>query len=231
MERVQAVGVLIAPLGFLVAAAVAATAGGVRPTSAIRSVRLGSWIGLVVAIASCVAVAVGGATRSPLVGAEGLGLAVRLDPLSVVILTMISVLAVVILRFSVSYLDGDPRQGLFLARLARTIAAVQVLVLSSNLATLVVAWVLTSLALHQLLVFHPERPRAVLAARKKFVAARLGDVLLVIGAVVLYRSTGTGDLDAIFDAATAGAIESLPLAVAAGCLGAAAKRKSAVFPT
>lgn len=231
MERVQAVGVLVAPLGFLVAAAVAARADGVRPTAAIRSVRLASLIGLCVAIASCVAVAVGGTTRSALVGAEGLGLAVRLDPLSVLILTMISVLAVVILRFSVSYLDGDPRQGLFLSRLARTIAAVQVLVLSANLATLVVAWVLTSLALHQLLVFHPERPRAVLAARKKFVAARLGDLLLVVAAVVLYRSTGTGDLDAIFDAATAGAIGALPLAVAAGCLVTAAMLKSAMFPT
>jgi NAD(P)H-quinone oxidoreductase subunit 5 len=223
--------VLIAPLGFLVAAAVAATAKGVRPAGAIRSVRLASWVGLVVAAASCVAVAAGGAVRTPLLGAEGLGLAVRLDPLSVVIFTMISVLAVVILRFSVSYLDGDARQGLFLSRLARTIAAVQVLVLSANLATLVVAWVLTSLALHQLLVFHPERPRAVLAARKKFVAARLGDLLLVIAAVMLYRSVGTGDLDAIFDAATAGSIASLPLAVAAGCLVSAAMLKSAMFPT
>lgn len=231
MERVHAVGVLIAPLGFLVAAAVATTAKGVRPTGAIRSVRLGSWIGLAVAVTSCIAVATGGAVRTPLLGAEGLGLSVRLDPLSVVIFTMISVLAVVILRFSVSYLDGDARQGLFLSRLARTIAAVQVLVLSANLAMLVVAWVLTSLALHQLLVFHPERPRAVLAARKKFVAARLGDLLLVIAAAVLYRSVGTGQLDAIFDEATAGSVASLPLAVAAGCLVAAAMLKSAMFPT
>jgi NAD(P)H-quinone oxidoreductase subunit 5 len=169
-----------------------------------------------VAVASCVAVATGGAATTPLLGAEGLGLAVRIDPLSVLILTMISVLAVVILRFSVSYLDGDPRQ---------------VLVLSANLATLVVAWILTSLALHQLLVFHPERPRAVLAARKKFVAARLGDVLLVIAAIVLYRSTGTGVLEEIFDAATAGSIPSATLAVAAGCLVSAAMLKSAMFPT
>ena len=231
MERVQAVGVLIAPLGFLVAAVVASASKGVRPAGAIRSVRLASWVGLVVAVASCIAVAASGTVRTPLLGAEGLGLAVRLDPLSVVIFTMISVLAVVILRFSVSYLDGDARQGLFLSRLARTIAAVQVLVLSANLATLVVAWVLTSLALHQLLVFHPERPRAVLAARKKFVAARLGDLLLVIAAVVLYRSVGTGELDAIFAAATAGSIASLPLAVAAGCLVSAAMLKSAMFPT
>lgn len=231
MESALVLGVLVAPVAHLVAAGIAGTTHGIRPQRAIRATRLAAVIGLAAAIVASVAVAVAGTLQSPLLGAAGLGLAVQLTPLSVLVLTMISVLAVVILHYSVSYLDGQQRQGLFLSRLARTIAAVLVLVLSANLATLVVAWVLTSLALHQLLVFHPERPRAILAARKKFVAARVGDLLLLVAAIVLYRSTGTGDLPTVLDAAGAGAIDRAPLAVAAACLVSAAMLKSAMFPT
>lgn len=223
--------VLVAPVGFLVAAAVAGAAPRSSQRRAVVAVRIAAVLGLLVAGGAAVSVALRGSTWSPLLGVEGLGLAVRLDPLAVLILAMIAVLATVILQFSVSYLDGDPRRGSFMSRLACTIAAVQVLVVSANLATLLVAWVLTSLLLHRLLVFHPDRPRALLAARKKFVAARLGDVLLLVAAVVLYRSVGTGDLRSVLDAAPSGAIEGPQLAVAAGCLVAAAMLKSAMFPT
>lgn len=223
--------VLLAPVGFLLAAVVAGTAGGSSSRRAVVAVRLAATLGLLVAGGAALSVALRGSSWSSLVGVEGLGLAVRLDPLGVLILAMIAVLATVILQFSISYLDGEPRRGSFLSRLACTIAAVQVLVVSANLATLFVAWVLTSLLLHRLLVFHPDRPRALLAARKKFVAARLGDVLLLIAAVVLYRSVGTGDLRTILDAAGSDTITGPSLALAAGCLVAAAMLKSAMFPT
>ncbi len=108
-----------------------------------------------------------------------------------------------VFRYSRTYLDGNERHGAFLGRLAATIAAVEVMVVAGNLVVLVAAWVLTSLALHRLLLFHADRPRAVVAARKKFIVARLGDVLLLVAAVALYRTTGTGDLGRIFaEAAT-----------------------------
>lgn len=101
-------------------------------------------------------------------------------------LGMISLLAAVIVRYSCSYLDGDDRHGVFLGWLATTIAAVEVLVLAGNLGLLVVAWVATSASLHRLLVFYPDHRRAVVAARKKFVAARVGDGFLVTAAALLY---------------------------------------------
>ncbi len=48
-----------------------------------------------------------------------------------------------------------------------------------------VAWVATSASLHRLLVFYPDRRRAAVAARKKFVAARVGDGFLVTAAALL----------------------------------------------
>ncbi len=109
----------------------------------------------------------------------------------------ISLLAAVIVRYTNSYLDGDDRHGVFLGWLATTIAAVEVLVLAGNLGLLVVAWVATSASLHRLLVFYPDRRRAVVAAGKKFVAARVGDGFLVTAATLLYDRFGTGDLGAI----------------------------------
>lgn len=89
---------------------------------------------------------------------------------------------------------------MFLGWLATTIAAVEVLVLTGNLGLLVVAWVATSASLHRLLVFYPDCRRAVVAARKKFVAARVGDGFLVTAPTLLYDRFGTGDLGAIYEA-------------------------------
>jgi NAD(P)H-quinone oxidoreductase subunit 5 len=211
VEQPLAALVLLAPAGFVLAAAL----------RSVAAVRIAAATGLVVAGAAAVAVGSGG-TRA--------GTLVRLDPLSVLVLGMISVLAVVIVRFSTSYLAGDPRRAGFLARLALTIAAVELLVVSGNLVTLFVAWVLTSLALHRLLVFHPERPRAVLAARKKFVAARVGDVLLLVAVVLLARSAGSVELGAVFDHVR-DAAGSVSVVVAALCLVLAAMLKAAMFPT
>lgn len=123
---------------------------------------------------------------------------------------------------------------MFLGWLDTTIAAVEVLVLAGNLGLLVVAWVATSASLHRLLVFYADRRRAVVAARKKFVAARVGDGFLVTAVALLYDRFGTGDLGAIFDGALAAASDGFALGsveLAAACFGGTAILKSAQFPT
>jgi NAD(P)H-quinone oxidoreductase subunit 5 len=189
-----------------------------------------------IAVAALVAwlVARHGTLESPLVGAAGIGFAVRLDPLSAVMSGMIALLAFNIVRFSRTYMDGDARQGAFLGWLCATIASVQVLVLSGNLGQLLVAWILTSLCLHQLLIFYRDRRRAIVAARKKFVAARLGDACLIGAAALLYAHFGTGDLGDIFAAAhdrPAGVPIPALLEYSALLIAAAALLKSAQFPT
>jgi CxxC motif-containing protein (DUF1111 family) len=54
------------------------------------------------------------------------------------------------------------------------------------------------MAIHQLLAFYPQRPDAVVAARKKFIVTRVGDAFLIAAAVLLYGHFGTGDLEQIF---------------------------------
>lgn len=226
--------VLAAPLAFAAVAVAAIAHPGARPRRLERGGAIAGWLGVVVAVGAGVAVATQGLIESPTLGIDGLGVSIRLDALSTIMLVMIALLAVVIFRFSATYLDGDERQGVFLGRLAATIAAVEVLVLSGNLVLLVLAWIATSLALHQLLVFYRERPRAVLAARKKYLAARVGDAFLIGAAVLLYQHFGTGNLQAIFDGAEAAEPAGWaigPVQLAALCIAVAAMLKSAQFPT
>jgi NAD(P)H-quinone oxidoreductase subunit 5 len=108
-----------------------------------------------------------------------------------------------------------------------------VLVLSGNLAGLAVAWSATSIARHRLLLFYRERPGAVVAARKKFVVARLGDVCLVAAVVLLARELGMGDVGALLERAperfAGGAAVPLPIHLAAGLLVLTAIFKAAQF--
>jgi NAD(P)H-quinone oxidoreductase subunit 5 len=225
--------VLLAPLAFVLVALTALAHPGNRPRAVERLGAVASWFGVAVAAVAGLTVARDGLVESPTLGWNGLGLSLRLDALSTIMLAMVALLAVVIFRYSSTYLDGDDRHGVFLGRLAATIAAVEVLVLSGNLLLLVLAWIGTSLALHQLLLFYRDRRGAVVAARKKYIVARIGDAFLITAAIVLFREFGTGNLQQIFDAvpaATSGwALDAVGLASA--CIAVAALLKSAQFPT
>jgi len=226
--------VLAAPAAFALIWLAASSDRGRDPQRTKRVGGVAGWFGVAVAVVAAGAVAVRGPLVSTTIGIDGLGLSVRLDSLSMVMLTMISVLAVVIFRYSCTYLEGDARHGVFLGRLAITVMCVEVLVLAGNLALLVGAWIATSLALHRLLLFYPDRRAAVVAARKKFVAARIGDTFLIGAAVLLYHRVGTGDLSAIFETAptaTRGGWAIGTVELAALCIAVAAVLKSAQFPT
>lgn len=226
--------VAAAPLALVAVALAAARQPGARPDGVAR---LGTWAtaaGVVIAAGAGLAVAVRGRIETPTFGGDALGLSLRLDALSVVMLGMIALLAAAIWRFSVTYLDGDPRHGAFLGRLAATVAAVEVLVLSGSLALLVLAWIATSLVLHRLLRFYPDRPGAVVAARKKFLVARVGDAFLVAAAWLLIDRFGTGNLQDVFDAVAAADPSGWSLdatALAAVAIAVAAVLKSAQIPT
>ena len=177
--------------------------------------------------------AVAGPLTSPRLGVGGVGLAFRLDALSVTMTALVVLIGASILRFSRGYLDGDPRQGRFLSRLAVTIATVLLLASSADLIQLVAAWVAGSLVLHRLLIFRDDRPRAILAAKKKFVIARIADVALLGAAILLGWSFGTIDIGAILEGARelrGAAVVPGAVSAAAGLIALAALLKSVQIP-
>lgn len=156
------------------------------------------------------------------------------DVLSAVMLLLVAFLGAVVLRFSVNYLAGHPRQGRFTKWLAVTIGSVLTLIVSGNLLLFAFAWVATSLSLHQLLVFHGDRPASILAAYKKFFFSRLGDVCLIAALVMIWQCFGSLKFTAIFQAADTlreqGDLLPSCLVWSSALLVACALLKSAQFP-
>jgi NAD(P)H-quinone oxidoreductase subunit 5 len=221
---------LLAPAVLMIGAALGFKGATRRPRLLAWLAEAAALAAFAVGVASAMAMIRSGAGDSFLIGAAGIGISVRLDAVSLPMLLLVSFIGWVVVRYTRTYLDGEPRQPVFTAWLCLTLSAVLMLVLAGNLVQLVLAWIATSLALHRLLLFYPDRVAAQRAARKKFITARAGDVALTGAAALLVAEYGTTDIAAILHAARGG--EGGGLAVAAAALLAfAAVLKSAQFPT
>ena len=158
------------------------------------------------------------------------GLSIRLDVISVVMLTLVSFVGWVVLRYAATYVDGEARQGAFMEWMCATLAAVMLLVTAGHLVQLIVAWIATSVFLRQLLLFYPDRVQARRAAHKKLLTAGLSNVVLIAAGLALWSGYGTGDIATILQMSRAG--DAPPSAVwAAALIALAAVLKSAQFPT
>jgi len=126
---------------------------------------------------------------------------VRLDGLSVIMTGLILSVAIVIFRYSANYLAGDGSRRHFTRWFLLVIMCVLILVTADHLILMAMAWIGTSLSLHRLLLFFPERPAAALAAHKKFLISRVGDVFLVVGFLLIGEHFGSYHLDVILESA------------------------------
>lgn len=218
-----------APLALLLSAVAGFLSPGHRPRMVPRLAEVSALLVFGIAAVCAVLLAMRGSWDRTLFGTQGMGLSIHLDAVSSVMFLLVSFIGWVVMRYTATYLDGEARQGAFTGWLSLTLAAVLVLVLSGNLVQLVLAWIATSLFLHRLLLFYPDRIAARRAAAKKFVTARLGDVALIIAAVLLTLAYGTSEIAPILSAARAGTGGNLAIA-AAGLLAISAVLKSAQFP-
>lgn len=221
---------LLAPVPLLVSAALGFLSSGRRPRFLSRLTEVASLLAFAGAIFTAAGLVFLGPGLGPVIGLHGAGLSVRLDAVSAVMLLLVAFIGWVVVRYSGTYLDGEARRGPFTAWLCLTLAAVMMLVTAGNLIQLALAWIATSLFLHRLLLFYPDRVAAQRAARKKFVTARLGDAALLAAAGLLTMAYGTTDIGRILAEARVGLGGSLA-SVAAGLLALAAVLKSAQFPT
>ncbi|QIR15569.1 NADH-quinone oxidoreductase subunit L [Shewanella aestuarii] len=111
--------------------------------------------------------------------------------LSMVMLALVIFMSVILIAFSGNYMAGEPHHQRYWFWLFNTLAAVSFVVMSNHLILFWLGWVSISLALHKLLMFYPHRPRAVLAAHKKFLLARTAELSLLAAIGLLYLQQGT----------------------------------------
>lgn len=155
---------------------------------------------------------------------------VRADAVGCIVLLLVGFVGWVITRYSQTYMAGDASQSRYVRWLMATLAAVSVVVVTNNLAVLALAWLATSLALHQLLTFFSNRPAALIAAHKKFLASRLGDLCLFSGVALIGMSLGSLEIDQIIIKAQALAAYPLALKAAVFLITVSALLKCAQLP-
>ncbi|MHB1566730.1 MAG: NADH-quinone oxidoreductase subunit L [Acidiferrobacter sp.] len=127
-----------------------------------------------------------------------LALSIYINPVTVVMLSLVSFVGFVVSRYTRNYLHGEKYQARFYTWLNFTLASILTLIVSGNMLMFVLAWIATSLCLHHLLVFYPERPGAILAARKKFIVSRVGEISLLIAVWLIGSTLHTMEFGAVF---------------------------------
>ena len=220
----------LAPLALAAATVAAFRERDVRPARSPHLAERFALLALVAALASACLPLLRTSATGPLIGIGNWGFAARIDPLSAVMLLLVAFVGWVVLRYSATYLDGEPRHGTFTGWLSAALVAVMMLVIAGNLLQLLLAWVTLSACLHRLLLFRAERVGARRAARKKAVTATFGALAMLAAVIVVGAGFGTGDIATILALARDG--EAPPSAVwGAVLLAIAALLKSAQFPT
>ena len=224
----------LVPLLYVAAAVV--TAFVQRPEAGWRIARWSAALALGAALLSLLGLLLGGAAlmRGPalmtLGDAGAVHFSLRSDALDGPMLVLVSFIGWVIVRYSQAYLGGARGQPGYIRGLMLTLAAVSLLVITNSLAVLALAWIATSLTLHGLLTFFKDRPQALIAAHKKFLASRVADLCLLGGVALVGMQLGTLEVDQAVAAASA--LPALPgtLQAAALLLAASAMLKCAQLP-
>lgn len=159
------------------------------------------------------------------IGDLKVNLAIQIDPLSVLMMLVITGVGFLIHLYSVGYMDGSRSYRRFFAEMNFFVFSMLLLVQAANFVFLIVGWAFVGLASYLLIGFDHDRPAAVAAAKKAFVMNVIGDIGMVVAAWLILREVGSLDYGAVFSAAP-GAFADSGVAEAIGLLlfvGAAAK--------
>lgn len=154
------------------------------------------------------------------------------DPLTAVMLSMITFVGTFIAIYSAGYMHGDEGYPRFFAEMSLFVASMTILVLADNFLLLYLGWEGVGLCSYLLIGFWYAKPSAADAARKAFLVTRLGDAGLMVGILVLWRFCDYQfDYDSIFKRVSQepGINESIVL-LACLLLFCGAAGKSAQFP-
>ena len=124
-------------------------------------------------------------------GGQWLQISWVLDPLTAIMLVMVSFVSLLIFIFSVGYMAHDENFMRFFCFLSLFAAAMLGVVIANNLLLFFICWELVGLTSYLLIGFWYHKPSAAAAAKKAFITTRIGDLGLLLGMVWLYAETGT----------------------------------------
>ncbi len=117
---------------------------------------------------------------------QGIVVGYMIDPLAIVMLCMVSFVSLMIHIYALGYMEEDPDKSRYFAETSLFTCGMLGLVLSNNLLQLFIFWELVGLCSYLLIGFWWYKPEAAAAGKKAFLTTRVGDVLFLLGIILLY---------------------------------------------
>jgi NADH-quinone oxidoreductase subunit L len=108
-----------------------------------------------------------------------------LDPISVMMLVVVTFVSLMVHIFSLGYMKGEERFATYYAFLALFTFSMLGLVVSTNLFQVYMFWELVGVSSYLLIGFYYDKPSAVAASKKAFVVTRFADLGFLVGILIL----------------------------------------------
>jgi NADH-quinone oxidoreductase subunit L len=165
-----------------------------------------------------------------------------LDPISVMMLVVVTFVSLMVHIYSLAYLKGEERFPTYYAFLGLFTFSMLGLVISSNIFQMYIFWELVGVSSFLLIGYYYDRPSAVAACKKAFIVTRFADLGFLIGILVLSFYAGTLDFPTLIQRLTTTSAPEFQTIVASSFLGVSALTwglvlvfiggagKSAMFP-
>ncbi|MDA1257174.1 MAG: NADH-quinone oxidoreductase subunit L [Chloroflexi bacterium] len=163
------------------------------------------------------------------VGGLTLSIGILLDPLTAIMLVVVSGVSLMVQIYSQGYMKGDASYVRYYAFMSLFTASMLGLVTARNIVQLYVFWELVGVSSYLLIGFWFTKPSAAAAAKKAFLVTRLGDFGFLIAILALFAQ-GNEMLDIPTLYALVGTIGTTAVSLIALGIFAGAVGKSAQFP-
>ena len=147
-------------------------------------------------------------------GGVGADLAFQLDPLSIVMLMVVTWVGTLIHIYSVGYQGHEPGYARYFSYLNLFLAEMLVLILGSNYLVMFVGWEGVGLCSYLLIGFYYDKDFAAAAGRKAFVVNRIGDFGFLVAMFLMFANFASAD----FAEVSSKALGAEPWLVTAICL-------------
>jgi NADH-quinone oxidoreductase subunit L len=130
-------------------------------------------------------------------------LGVLIDPISVMMLVVITTVSLLVHIYSLGYMKGDEGFTKFFSFLSLFTFSMLGLVVATNIFQMYMFWELVGVSSYLLIGYYYTKPSAVAASKKAFIVTRFADLGFLIGILFLSYTTGTFDFITINENASA----------------------------
>ncbi|MBA2370034.1 MAG: NADH-quinone oxidoreductase subunit L, partial [Chloroflexi bacterium] len=159
-------------------------------------------------------------------GDFGVNIAFLVDPLSAVMIAMVTGISFVVAVFSINYMHNERGFARFFAVLSLFVFAMLVLVMASSYVLLFLGWEGVGICSYLLIGFYQDRRSAAGAATKAFVMNRVGDAGFLVGILLIVTTFGSADYSVVLAGAAQldrGLATAIGLALLLGAIGKSAQ--------